>query len=333
MIIPIQDEVLPEENYVVLSCQEDFEEFWLEGVSRTAKALPDEIIWKMEPHSFPVPQVRVFRVTLTMVDQTCLQGWYVCPIHASLSSTVPALVRFHGYGSDKGTISHLLIWGLLGYAVLSMDVRGQSPESPDGRAHAAGSHGGWMTQGLAGPETYYYREVYLDAVAAVELLARRPEIRAQKIGLFGDSQGAAIASAATALVAHYGPRFQFQSYIAALSAALPFLSNFAQGLKMDHRESPLAELDVHMAERKEEVLRVLSYFDIMNFAPWIQCPTLVALALKDQVCPRETVLPFYNNLGMEDKLMALYPDHGHEPIDAHMDRRVMFFAQWLMAIS
>ena len=145
----------------------DFEGFW-----RTAmeELFPDETgvkSWKIDIESqdvlkefrigfdltledfpYPLKQVKVYIATLEAADGTMLKGWYLVPASAGADNKAPALVRFHGYSSNKGKICELLLWALQGYAVLAMDVRGQCGDTPDSRVYSTGSFSGWMTRGL-----------------------------------------------------------------------------------------------------------------------------------------------------------------------------------------
>ncbi len=47
-------------------------------------------------------------------------------------------------------------------------------------------------------------------------------------------------------------------------------------------------LEAH-PEREEDLMTVLSYFDQMNFANDVRCPTLVGLGLLDDVVPAPTI--------------------------------------------
>ena len=56
-------------------------------------------------------------------------------------------------------------------------ARGRPGDTPDPGAGASGAeHPGVMTRGIASPETYYYRRLYVDAVRAVETAAGCPGV-------------------------------------------------------------------------------------------------------------------------------------------------------------
>jgi cephalosporin-C deacetylase len=56
-----------------------------------------------------------------------------------------------------------------------------------------------MSRGIATPEAYYYRRLYVDAVRAVETAASLTGVDPDRIAVAGKSQGGALALAAAAL--------------------------------------------------------------------------------------------------------------------------------------
>lgn len=328
-----------------LTRQADFEMFWEETLEKVFKNSKDKQIdatnkspvsfdLKLQDYPYPLSQVKIFKASLKASDDTTLHGWYLYPSLAGENKKVPALVRFHGYSSNKGKLSELLLWALQGYAVLAMDVRGQCGDTQDNRIYTSGSFSGWLTLGLNSPWEYYYRQVYLDSVQMVEALARRPEVDFGKIGLFGNSQGAALSLASAALLTRFADRFNITVRVGAIGAGVPFLCDM-QRAYLEHRDGPWEELNWYFRmydpvhKQEEEVFSCLSYFDILNFASWVKSPVLIAAGLKDTACPPRTAFGLYNYLESLKEII-LYPDYGHENIDCHTDRQIVFFAEKLL---
>ncbi|HHV64811.1 MAG TPA: acetylxylan esterase [Peptococcaceae bacterium] len=338
-----------------LTRQQDFERFWLmaaeeifspEGLS-SWRIDPEEreiseefqvsFNLELEDINYPLKQVKVYKASLEAAEGTTLHGWYLYPATAGEHKKVPGLIRFHGYSSNKGKICELLLWALQGYAVLAMDVRGQCGDTPDARVYSSGSFSGWLTLGLDSPLEYYYRQVYLDSIQAIEALARRPEVDGKKIGLFGNSQGGALAIVSAALLSRFAGKLEgITAQVAAVSAGIPFLSDLRRAYE-EHVDGPLTELDWYfrmydpLHEREEEIFKLLSYFDAMNFAPWVKCPALVSIGLKDTACPPPTIYALFNHLGGKKEIL-IYPDYSHESNDNFLDRQIVFFARELLGM-
>jgi cephalosporin-C deacetylase len=84
-------------------------------------------------------------------------------------------------------------------------------------------------------------------------------------------------------------------------------------------------LEAH-PEHEEDVMVVLSYFDPMNFAADVRCPTLVGLGLEDNVVPAPTVYAIANHLGGPHEVVRLPVSHTERPEERLWDR---FEARWL----
>jgi len=78
-------------------------------------------------------------------------------------------------------------------------------------------------------------------------------------------------------------------------------------------------LEVH-PEREEDLMVVLSYFDPMNFAVDIRCPTLVGLGLEDAVVPAPTVYAIANHLSGPREIVRLPVSHTDRPEEKLWDR-------------
>ena len=94
---------------------------------------------------------------------------------------------------------------------------------------------------------------------------------------------------------------------------VPFLSDFKEYSKVAGWPSNefLDFAKAHPEQGVDGVFKVLSYFDIMNLAPWIRCPLLMSAGLQDPTCPPRINFAAYNNVS-SDKEYRVYPygDHG-----------------------
>jgi cephalosporin-C deacetylase len=330
------------------TCPEDFAGFWMENLKldnlETASL-------ELQAISYPLPQVEVFMASLPAGDGVILKGYYLRPAYykknllkyserdESVAPRFPGLVRFHGYSGNRGQISELLFWALQGYAILGLDVRGQCGETPDGRSYLMGGFSGWMTLGLDSPQNHYFRQVYLDAVRAMEALSRQPEVDEKQIGVFGKSQGGGLAIIAAGLANGFGKDLGMKAQVKAVSAAIPFLADFRGGFEQ-HSDGPLAELSWYFRlfdpehKREEEVFKVLDYFDAIHFASLFsdQVSCLVSIGLKDMSCPPPTIYALYNALSGKKKLLV-YPEYGHESPDEFVDRQIEFLAGELLILN
>ncbi len=78
--------------------------------------------------------------------------------------------------------------------------------------------------------------------------------------------------------------------------------------------SPYVELHDYLEEHPQErelVLANLIYFDQLNLADAITCPTIMASSLTDDVHPLNTVMPVFEKI-QAMKSIVVYPDLDHE---------------------
>jgi cephalosporin-C deacetylase len=284
----------------------DFDSFWDSTISAAMKQpLNAELI----PYDLPARGLEVYAVRFDGFEGGRLAGWYVRP---ERGGRFPGLCVYHGY-SGRGTRPlDLIQFASQGMCVLSMDCRGQNGQSQDAAVSSEGHQMGWMTQGIRSPQNYYYRYVYSDAVRALELLARREEVDAQRVAVTGGSQGGGLSLAVSALSDR--PILSLPD--------IPFLCDYRRAIAIAPT-GPYPEIPNFLKSFPhlyEQTMRTLSYFDCMNLAPRIKCKTVISNCLWDDICPPSTIFAAYNHITAE-KRMEIYPFHKHEIPYEHAELR------------
>jgi cephalosporin-C deacetylase len=304
-----------------LTREADFDAFWQATLEQLAKVPTDATF---EEIAYPANGGRVFRVTYAGFGAAQIAGWYAEPVQSSANEQVPGLVHFHGYNwSFEGGVHDVVNWALHGYAVLGMLCRGQQ-SSEDNLVSPHGHMSGWMTKGILDKETYYYRGVYMDAVRAIEVLASRANVDAKRIGVIGGSQGGGLSIASAALSDI--PRVVVAEY--------PYLAHFRRAIDVAP-VGPYLEINEFFRRNgdpavEEAAMRTLSYHDIMNLAPRVKAPTLVASGLVDEITPPSTIFAAYNHIEAE-KRICVYRYFGHEYIPRFHTERLQFLQKHLQA--
>jgi cephalosporin-C deacetylase len=287
--------------------EEDFGSFWQSTVAEaTSQPLNAELV----PYDVPAKGITTYAVRFDGFGGGRIAGWYLRP---DTGAKVPGLMCYHGYSGRGLRPLDVLAIASQGIAVLSMDCRGQNGQSQDTSVAAEGHASGWMTKGIRDPRTYYYRYVYADAVRALELLARRSEVDADRLAITGVSQGGGLTLAAAALA---------QRPIALAMPDVPFLCDFRRSIEITS-VGPYPEIINFLKvfpELRERAMRTLSYFDCMNLAPEVRCRTIVLNCLWDDVCPPSTIYAAYHHLQCQ-KEMAIFPYHKHEVPYEHVELR------------
>jgi cephalosporin-C deacetylase len=258
-------------------------------------------------------------VSFAAMDGGRVSGWFLCP---DAPGQHPALVFHHGYTGDRGRLFDYLVWVLQGFAVFTVDVRGQNGASTDGAFYPGGRTSGWLTLGILEPKVYYFTRVYLDTVRAVDYVLSRPETDPDRVGVAGVSQGGGLSLAAAALTGV--PRVCL--------AAVPGFCHFPRTLEVT-RAWPwgeLAEYFRRFPERIDTALRTLSYVDIGNLADRVTCPTLMSAGLLDDICIPSGIYSVYNGLATDDKHLTEFPWAGHEAGGMNRDEELSWARRHLM---
>ncbi|WP_043931029.1 acetylxylan esterase [Bacillus sp. EB01] len=295
-----------------LTKKEDFHSFWEDSLKEAAEIPLNSVLEEVD---YPIKQIRAYAVSYQGFGGNPIYGYYILPKELS-GDQVPCVICYHGYGSDKGSISNYIKWVIQGYAVLAIDTRGHGA-SGDISGYTTGTNGTWILHGILDKYEYYYRKVYIDNKRAIDFIFSRPEIDKSRICIYGASMGGGIALAVAAL--DQRPKL--------VIADVPNMCNIELAIQQK-LEGSLVSLEKYLAAYPEKIQHIfdnLSYFDNLNFASMIKSRIRVSAALKDPVCPPQTIYGVYNHI-QADKSMVINPFSGHNApsLTVHLDDTLTF---------
>jgi cephalosporin-C deacetylase len=272
---------------------EDFDAFW-EGVLAEVEAIP------LASELIPDPlrtstDIEVFQVFYNSLDQVRIAGWYCRP--TDRAERAPAILFTPGYQMDPPIPKE---WARKGYIALSVAPRGKLRSN---RQFNPG-YPNLLTHNIIDRHTYAYRGFYVDTWRGIDFLLSRPEVDPTRIGATGTSQGGGLTICTAAM----------RPEVRAAAAGAPYLCGFMDAIELTHTY-PYEEINDYLRrypESRLEVEETLAYFDGINFADRITCPTIVNIGLQDNVCPPETGYALFKAIGATDKRLYPYDGHGHD---------------------
>ena len=284
----------------------DFDQFWDKALSELDDTGLD---YTIEESEFSAPGVRCEYLYFTGVGGARVCCKFLRP--ESVSGKIPGIAMFHGYSMSSGGWVAKLPYAYAGYAVLALDVRGQTGRSEDTLCVPGVTLRGHIIRGLSGgdPENLFFRNVFLDTVKTARILMSMVFVDENRIGATGMSQGGALTIACAALE----PRVKMNAPV------YPFLSDYKRTWEMDLWSGAYEELSYYvrnLAPRHgdvESILETLGYIDVSNLAPRIAGETYMFITLQDEICPPSTQFAIYNRI-LAPKRCEIYPNHGHEPL-------------------
>jgi cephalosporin-C deacetylase len=294
----------------------DLDAFW----AGTLEALPDPAA-SCEPVASGLVTVETWDVTFAGFGGAPVRAWLHLP--AARTGALPGVVQYQGYNGGRGLAHEHVLWASAGYAHLVVDTRGQGSGWTTGATGdpvgAGPSQPGFLTRGIESPDTYYYRRVYADAVAAVEVLRAHPLVDPSRVAVAGGSQGGGISTSVAALA---------PSSVAAVLPDVPFLCDFPRAASLAQAE-PYLELVRYLAAHRSSVaFDTLSFFDAAVLAPRATAPALFSVALMDRTCPPSTVFAAFHAYG-GPKSIEVYEFNDHEGGEAHHQVKQM---AWLAEV-
>lgn len=248
------------------------------------------------PQAEPQAELRAETIEFSSLARARIRGYL---LRWDGDQDRPLVVHSHGYGS-RCEVQWL--WAARGMNVLGVDIRGF------GRSASAlprRSPWGFMLTGRQRPETHVLRGAVCDFVRAVEVGRQLCDPHVQRLVLQGVSFAGALALMSEALLG-----------VADLLALGVPTFGWAEGRHFLVRAGSGTEVNAYLEDHPyeaEDLMLVLRYFDTMNFADLVTCPTLLGIGVKDEVVPSPTVYAVANHLRGPREIIEFPVSHSTAP--------------------
>ena len=159
---------------------------------------------------------------------------------------------------------------------------------------------GYWTYGIDDKDAYYYHRVFLGVVRAGDFLHSLPEADGEHYGVYGGSQGGALSIITAAL----------DERITRLSAMFPALSDHEAFLHGRSGGWPRILSSRYPQHQTDEIIENMRYYDVVNFARYVNVPGLYTWGYNDTVCPPTSMYAAYNVIPGEKSLWVVH-ETGH----------------------
>jgi cephalosporin-C deacetylase-like acetyl esterase len=294
----------PEKLQPYTELPSDFQEFWKGVLDEQAKI-------KMSPVVTYEPRYSNEKVDCYLVKlRTFRQGEYY--VYGYLTrpkaeGKYPVVISPPGAGVKPMDPTKTLFYAEQGCIRFDMEIHGIDPslsaEVYKDITHAFGDHhaGGYLANGITDRDTYYMKRVYAACVRVVDYMTSLPDWDGRNVWVQGGSQGGAL----TIVLAGLDER------VTAASVNHPALSDMAAYAEKGRTGGyPHFGRKYKDVELTKEVIRTLSYYDVVNFARFVKCPVYMTWGFNDNTCPPTTSYCVWNTLTCpKDSLITPINEH------------------------
>ena len=229
----------------------------------------------------------------------------------------PLVITTHGYNGQCNPVLEARHTAACGADLFCFDVRGFGLS----RSACPVDPRGYILTGLTDPLTSILRGAVCDYVRAAEVAQRLGAGRGRMV-FHGRSYGGALAFLAQGLTAR-------ADYLA---VALPTFG-WLDGRRQLVSRGSGQEVNDHLARHpraEAAAMATLRYFDTVNVADRIACPTLIGVAQRDDVVPAATVYAIANHMSPSPEVIELPVGHS---TDDEERRWVDFDARWTAVVA
>lgn len=269
-----------------------FDGFW-QSTKDTLAMVPMDAKVTLQPN-MERDGISCYLVEFHSYQNVLIRGWLTMPKNHNPNRKLAVWYVLPGYG-PKGTKP---IYGTEDLAVFALNVRGVG----NSRDKISPTEEAYVTVGIESRYKYIYRGVIMDCIRGIDYICSRKDMDPENILCSGASMGGYLSIAVSSL----------DKRIKLCSANNPVFCDYRS--LVGSKEWPMKSFVKYTGQRHiamDKVLNNLDYYDLKNFAPNLQCKTLIGIGLLDNLAPAYNEYVMLGNLKNKYKLFV-YPNLAHE---------------------
>ncbi len=276
-------------------CPEDFDAFWNTKLAELA-TVPENPVLQSEPSG--KTNVAYWKITLDNIRGTHIRGQLARP---AAGQRFPALLMVQSagvYPLHQSWATDRAAEGWLVLNIMAHDLPINEPQSfyDDLNQHALKNY---TAIGNDDREQSYFLRMFLACYRAVDYLSERPDWDGKTLVVTGSSQGGLQSFVAAGL----------NHKVTAVLALVPAGCDNTGGM-LGRKPGWPYWVDHGYGHDKEKLLDTSRYFDGVNFAARIKCPSLIGLGLIDTTAAPSGIFAAINQIQMPKEVVAM-PDANH----------------------
>ena len=277
--------VEPENLKPGAKCPEDFYAYW-ENLKKSLEVLPLDVKTTPVADSVSEKGFSCVNVEINCLGPKPARGYFAKPENAA-SKSLPIVLLVHAAGVKgswcRSEPVNALTYAKMGTLCFDLNAHGMLNGQPESYYAdlESGELKNYYLQGVTSPENFYFKGMYLRLLRTIDFLTRQPEWDGNRILVIGESQGGGQALIAAGL----------DKRVSAVVAIVPAMCDWLGPMagRMGGWPQPF-ETDAS----KEDMLKVLPYFDAANILNGSEATIFTEIGLIDMVCPSTSVYTAIN---------------------------------------
>ncbi|MCI5780036.1 MAG: acetylxylan esterase [Lentisphaeria bacterium] len=292
--------VEPEKIRPGVKMPDDFEAFWKREVAAMRGAKRE--VLKMEAISDEYLPAGFVGYNVAVKQGDVIATGYLVMPEAAAAHSLPAVLNFNGASKVSSELpiavniartNHAISFNLNFHGLENFNLTAKRDLKREAAVRPQVAR--YQFQSADDRQNYAMRKIFLRVVLAADFVRSLPEFDGKRLVAAGGSLGGCQALVCAALV---------PEVVLCVSNATAMCDHF--GKSAGHLPGwP------DLLNRNPQAVKAAAYFDMVNFAALVKCPTRMAVGFIDVTCPPASTYAAYNNLGTADKRMFHTVTGGH----------------------